>query len=54
MPYLGVNGVFTLDTSVPASLHDSRNPGRIVFEEMEQFSFYRDLAGNDVIAEGCQ
>lgn len=53
-PYLGVDGVFTLDTSVPSSLHDPRNPGRIKFEEMETFSFYRDLEGNDPIAENCQ
>ncbi|WP_017305068.1 hypothetical protein [Spirulina subsalsa] len=51
--YLGVNGVFTLDTSVPNSLHDPRNPGRIVFERMERFSFYRDLSGNDPIAQNC-
>lgn len=54
VPYMGVDGVFTLDTSVPSSLNDPRNPGRIVFEEMERFSFYRDMAGNDPIAENCQ
>lgn len=52
--YLGADGVFTLDTSVPASRHDPRNPGRIVLERMEQFSFYRDLAGKEPIAENCQ
>lgn len=54
MQYLGVDGVFTLDTSVPSSLHDPRNPGRIEFDAMEQFSFYRDMAGSDPIAENCQ
>lgn len=54
VPYLGVHGTFTLDTSLPESLHDPRNPGRLVFEEMERFSFYRDLAGNDAIAENCE
>ena len=53
VPYLGVDGVFTLDTSEPASLHDPRNPARIVFEEMERFSFYRDLEGQQPIAENC-
>lgn len=54
VPYLGVDGIFTLDTSVPSSLHDPRNPARIVFNQMEQFSFYRDLEGEDPIAENCQ
>lgn len=54
VPYMGVDGIFTLDTAVPSSLHDPRNPGRIVFEEMERFSFYRDMAGNEPIAENCQ
>lgn len=54
VPFLGVDGIFTLDTSVPSSLNDPRNPGRIVFNQMEQFSFYRDLAGEDAIAENCQ
>lgn len=54
VPYMGIDGIFTLDTSVPSSLHDPRNPGRIVFEEMERFSFYRDMTGNDPIAERCQ
>jgi len=54
VPHMGVDGVFTLDVSVPASLHDPRNPGRIVFEEMERFSFYRDMEGEDPIAESCQ
>lgn len=30
VPYMGVDGVFTLDTSVPSSLHDPRNPARSV------------------------
>lgn len=54
VPYLGVNGKFTLDTSVPSSLHDPRNPARIVFDQMKRFSFYRDLAGQNPIAENCQ
>ncbi len=54
VPYLGVNGVFTLDVSVSSSRQDPRNPGRIVFQEMKNFSFYRDLAGKDPIAENCQ
>lgn len=54
VPYLGVNGKFTLDTSVPSSLHDPRNPARIVFNQMKSFSFYRDLAGRNPIAENCE
>ncbi|MBE9181564.1 hypothetical protein IQ268_23660 [Oculatella sp. LEGE 06141] len=53
VPYIGVDGTFTLDTTVPSSLHDPRNPARIVFERMENFSFYRDMAGQDPIAENC-
>jgi hypothetical protein len=41
--YLGVNGTFTLDTSVPSARMDPRNPARIVFSQMERFSFYRDM-----------
>ncbi|WAL58347.1 hypothetical protein [Thermocoleostomius sinensis] len=54
VPHLGVDGVFTLDTSVPSSLHDPRNPARVEFYQMEQFSFYRDLQGEEPIAENCQ
>ncbi len=54
VPFLGVDGIFTLDTTVPSSLNDPRNPGRIVFNQMERFSFYRDLAGENAIAENCQ
>jgi hypothetical protein len=54
VPHLGVHGTFTLDTSLAESLHDPRNPGRLVFEEMERFSFYRDLEGTVPIAENCQ
>jgi len=52
--YLGVDGTFTLDTSVPSSLHDPRNPARIVFSQMEEFSFYRDMEGEEAIAENCR
>ncbi|WP_416672391.1 hypothetical protein [Egbenema bharatensis] len=54
VPFLGVDGVFTLDISEPASLHDPRNPARIEFEEMERFSFYRDFEGQQPIAENCE
>ncbi|MBD2313603.1 hypothetical protein H6G20_18190 [Desertifilum sp. FACHB-1129] len=54
VPHLGVNGTFTLDISVPASRHDPRNPARIVFNEMRQFSFYRDLEGREAIAQNCE
>jgi hypothetical protein len=52
--YLGIDGTFTLDTSVPSSLHDPRNPARIVFNQMEEFSFYRDMQGEQAIAENCR
>jgi hypothetical protein len=52
-PYLGVDGEFTIDTqTITAS--DPRNPGKVVFKEMEYFSFYRDLAGTMPIAENCR
>ena len=53
VPYLGVDGTFTLDTSVPSARRDPRNPARIVFSKMQQFSFYRDLAGQEPLAENC-
>lgn len=52
-PYLGFNGAFTVDTAVPASLNDPRNPKRIVVQQMEMFSFYSDLEGTQAIAENC-
>lgn len=53
-PYLGVDGAFTLDTSEAASQRDPRNVGRIVFDQAKTFSFYRDMAGNEPIAENCE
>jgi hypothetical protein len=54
VPYFGVDGIFTMDTSVPGTVHDPRNPARIVFEQMERFSFYRDMDGQLPIAENCE
>jgi len=42
VPYLGVDGAFTVDTKEISAI-DPRNPKRIVFQQMELFSFYRDL-----------
>jgi hypothetical protein len=41
LPYLGVNGTFTLDQQEVAA-RDPRNPKRVVFEKMERFSFFDD------------
>ncbi|HCF29665.1 MAG TPA: hypothetical protein DEV81_21230 [Cyanobacteria bacterium UBA11049] len=53
VPYLGVDGAFTIDTK-EISATDPRNPKRIVFEKMEFFSFYQDLEGNTALAEKCR
>lgn len=53
VPYLGVDGVFTIDTE-EVSATDPRNPKRVVFQQMERFSFYKDLEGNTPIAENCR
>ena len=53
VPYLGVDGVFTIDPE-EISATDPRNPKRIVFRTMEFFSFYADSAGTIPLAEECQ
>ncbi|MCY7322166.1 MAG: hypothetical protein LH660_10320 [Phormidesmis sp. CAN_BIN36] len=53
VPYLGVDGEYTLDTSVPSSRRDPRNPGRVEFSKAKRFSFYRDLKGRDIIVRNC-
>jgi hypothetical protein len=53
VPYLGLDGVFTLDTK-ELSATDPRNPPRVVFEKMEYFSFYADSAGKIPVANQCQ
>jgi len=40
MPYLGVNGTFTLDQQELAA-RDPRNPRRVVFEKMKRFQALR-------------
>ena len=52
LPYLGVNGTFTLDQQELAA-RDPRNPKRVVFEKMERFSFFDDLQGRQPIAKDC-
>ncbi len=52
LPYLGVNGTFTLDQQELAA-RDPRNPKRVVFEKMERFSFFDDLQGTQPIAQDC-
>jgi hypothetical protein len=54
VPYLGVDGTFTLDTSLEESANDPRNPKRVKFEKMEFFSFYADLEGQEPLAENCR
>lgn len=54
VPYLGVDGTFTLDTSLAESANDPRNPKRVKFEKMEFFSFYADLQGSEPLAENCR
>lgn len=53
VPYLGVDGVFTIDTK-EISATDPRNPKRVVFKQMEEFSFYKDLEGSTPLAENCR
>ncbi|MDX2272846.1 MAG: hypothetical protein NW237_13005 [Cyanobacteriota bacterium] len=53
-PFLGVDGTFTLDTSLESSTQDPRNPGRVVFKQMEYFSFYKDMEGKTPLAENCR
>lgn len=53
VPYLGLDGVFTIDTK-ELSATDQRNPPRVVFEKMEYFSFYADSAGKIPFAKQCR
>lgn len=50
VPYLGYNGVFYLNADSKASINNPRNPKRILIEEMEKFTFYKDAAGKTPIA----
>jgi hypothetical protein len=52
LPYLGVNGVFTLDQQELAA-RDPRNPKRVAFDKMERFSFFDDFQGTQPIAKDC-
>jgi len=54
IPYLGIDGIFTIDTAEPVPANDPRNPKRIVFDKMEYFSFYKDIDGQKPIAENCR
>ena len=51
--YLGVDGTFTIDTTEIAA-KDPRNPKRVVFKQMETFSFYQDLEGKTSLAQNCR
>ncbi len=53
VPHLGLHGSFTIDPS-EISAKDPRNPTRVVFREMEIFSFYDDQEGNMPLAQGCR
>lgn len=53
VPYLGLNGIFTVDTK-DISASDPRNPPRVVFDKMEYFSFYADSAGKVPLAQQCR
>ncbi|WP_437973885.1 hypothetical protein WMF11_35325 [Sorangium sp. So ce295] len=53
VPYRGVDGEFTSDPLAAACPEDPRNPGRIVFKQMTDFSFYSDREGQTPLAEGC-
>lgn len=53
VPYLGVDGAFTIDTK-EISATDPRNPKRVVFQQMEFFSFYKDYDGNTPLAKNCR
>jgi hypothetical protein len=53
VPYLGLDGVFTIDPEEIAAT-DPRNPKRIVFRKMEYFSFYADSTGTTPLAEECR
>lgn len=54
IPYLGLDGTFSIDATLPESMNDSRNnPKQIVMEKMEMFSYYSDLEGERPIAQGC-
>jgi hypothetical protein len=54
VPYLGIDGIFTLDPVETVPFNDPRNAKRIVFDKMEYFSFYKDIHGNDPLAENCR
>jgi hypothetical protein len=53
IPYLGVDGAFILGGN-ETSRNDPRNPGRVVFDEMEFFTFYSDVEGEELLAENCR
>lgn len=54
VPYLGLDGIFTLDPAETVPYNDPRNPIRIVVDKMEYFSFYKDTAGTQSLAQNCR
>ncbi len=53
VPYLGVDGTFTVDPAELAA-NDPRNPKRIDFTRMVEFSFFADFQGEMPIAWRCR
>lgn len=51
--YLGLDGVFNLNTEQEQSIKDPRNPKQIAIEKMEKFTFYKDTVGT-AIARNCR
>jgi hypothetical protein len=53
VPFHGVDGAYTTDPLAVDCPNDPRNPGRVVFKEMEEFAFYKDHEGMTPMAEAC-
>lgn len=53
VPYVGLHGVFTIDTQELAA-RDPRNPKRVVFTELTTASFFDDVDGKKPIARQCR
>lgn len=51
--YRGVDGAFTSDPAAAECPDDPRNPGKVVFWQMKEFSFYKDREGTEPLAEKC-
>lgn len=51
--HLGVHGTFVVDATVPDTVNDARNPGRVTFQEMRTFSFFKNADGTMPLATGC-